>query len=220
MGSIEYGGSKGLLSRREIEIMEIKVVYLPISALQKNGRNPRRHGIYDVGQIATSIEKYGFNDPVGIWSDHNVIVEGHGRLEAAIRLGMDKVPCIRLDHLTDEQRREYGIIHNKTAELSEWSWLTLEMELEELDLSDFDIDFGIEAGPKEGDFGEDFSLPEGEKQNLTAMTFSLANEQADLIRAAIKEIGDNTPVTYGNSNSSGNALYEVVRQWAMQNGLL
>ena len=75
----------------------------------------------------------------------NVIVEGHGRLEAAKKLGMASVPCIRLDHLTDEQRRAYALAHNKTAELSGWDFGTLEEELNQLQ-TQFDMsDFGFDA---------------------------------------------------------------------------
>ena len=92
-----------------------------------------------------SIKELGFNDPIGVWSDRNIIVEGHGRLEAAKRLGMKEVPCIRLDALTDEQRKAYGLAHNKTAELSEWDFDALNEELEELEGLDFDMsDFGFD----------------------------------------------------------------------------
>lgn len=84
-------------------------------------------------------------DALGIWGEQNIIVEGHGRMLACKQLGMTEVPCVRLDHLTDEQRREYAIAHNATAELSEWDLDILPDELAELDLSDFDFDFGIEA---------------------------------------------------------------------------
>ena len=90
-----------------------------------------------------SIQKYGFNDPIGIWSDKNIIVEGHGRLAAAKKLHMKEVPVIRLDHLTDEQRKEYAIIHNKTAELSEWDFDLLAEDIPTLDFSGFDIDWGL-----------------------------------------------------------------------------
>lgn len=96
----------------------LKIEYVNVAKLKPYDKNTRKHEDYDVSQIAKSIEQYGFNDPIGIWGKDNIIVEGHGRLLAAKKLGMDKVPCIRLDDLTDEQRREYAIMHNKTAELS------------------------------------------------------------------------------------------------------
>lgn len=121
------------------EDLNLRIELIPIDSLEKYAKNTRKHGLSDVAQIAKSIQKYGFNDPIGIWSDHNVIVEGHGRLEAAKQLGMTEVPCIRLDHLSDEERREYGIMHNRTAELSEWDDAMLKLELEDLDLDIGDL---------------------------------------------------------------------------------
>ena len=121
--------------------MDLKIEQLPVEALTPYAHNTRAHHAEDVGQIARSIERYGFNDPIAVWSDKNIIVEGHGRLMAAKSLGMTTVPVIRLDHLTDDQRREYGIMHNKTAELSDWDWEQLEHELSEVDLSEFGLAF-------------------------------------------------------------------------------
>ena len=83
-------------------------------------KNARKHADADVSTIVKSIEEFGFDDPIGIWGENNTIVEGHGRLIAAKKLGMKQVPVIRLDHLTDEQRRAYALAHNKTAEMSDW----------------------------------------------------------------------------------------------------
>ena len=127
--------------------MELKIVYLDPRELKPYERNVRKHGIDDVEQIKESIRLDGFNDPIGIWGDNNLIVEGHGRQIAAIELHMDKVPCIRLDHLTDTQRRDYAIRHNRTAELSGWDWAKAESEIRELesdgmDMDGLDFDFG------------------------------------------------------------------------------
>lgn len=131
--------------------MELKIEYVPAKDLVPYEKNTRKHEDYDVGEIAKSIQKYGFNDPIGVWKD-NIIIEGHGRLLAAKKLGMKEVPIIRLDHLTDEERREYAIMHNKTAELSNWDFPMLEEEITGLDgLNDFDVNFGIEELPEEFD---------------------------------------------------------------------
>ena len=79
--------------------MELKIEYIPIGYLRSYDRNARHHEDYDIEAIMKSIQTFGFSDPIGIWSADNVIVEGHGRLLAAKRLGMETVPCIRLDHL-------------------------------------------------------------------------------------------------------------------------
>ena len=80
----------------------IKFVTLPVGAITPDRRNARRHGSADLAAIEESIRRFGFSDPIGVWGDRNVIVEGHGRLEAAKRLGLAEVPCIRLDHLSEE----------------------------------------------------------------------------------------------------------------------
>ena len=126
---------------------ELQIVYLSPHDLTPYERNARKHTHTDVEQIAESIRVDGFNDPIGVWGDNNLIVEGHGRQIAAIELGMKKVPCIRLDHLTDAQRRDYAIRHNRTAELSGWDWAQVEKECEALDLEGFDTGdlFNFEA---------------------------------------------------------------------------
>ena len=136
--------------------MELKIEYLPIKALKPYEKNTRKHQKKDVDNIARSIEKYGMCDAIGIWGEQNIIVEGHGRMLACKQLGMTEVPCVRLDHLTDEQRREYAI-----------------QELEDLDLSDFDFDFGIgKKSEKEEIEGEvPFTEVLGEENNYIVLKF-------------------------------------------------
>lgn len=120
---------------------ELKIEMLAVDLLQEYEGNARQHGEIDINAIKASISEFGFNDPIGIWGD-NVIVEGHGRLEAARALGLTEVPCIRLDHMTDEERRAYAIAHNKTAELSQWNLKKLDIELlgiKSIDMSKFGI---------------------------------------------------------------------------------
>lgn len=117
----------------------LKIEYLSADDLVPYENNARRHHDEDVDAIARSIEKFGFDDPIGIWKE-NIIIEGHGRLLAAKKLGLKKIPVIRLDHLTDEERRAYALAHNKTAELSDWNPEALKLELEEIEeieMSDF-----------------------------------------------------------------------------------
>lgn len=117
---------------------KLQIEYVKPSTLKEYKNNAREHHEADVNAIAASITEFGFNDPIGIWQDE--IVEGHGRLLAAIQLGLKEVPIIRLDTLTDEQRKAYALAHNKTAELSKWNFNILESELAELgsiDMSQF-----------------------------------------------------------------------------------
>ena len=129
----------------------MKIEQIKIEDLKPYERNARRHEAADVAAIVKSIEAFGFNDPVGVWGPQNVIVEGHGRVMAAKQLGMTEVPCIRLDGLTDEQRRAYALAHNKTAELSTWDAELLPLELEDLPAIDM-TGFGFDLDKVAGDF--------------------------------------------------------------------
>ena len=117
---------------------KLQIEYVKPGTLKEYSNNASEHHDADVNAIAASIKEFGFNDPIGVWQD--TIVEGHGRLLAAIQLGLKEVPIIRLDSLTDEQRKAYALAHNKTAELSNWNFDVLESELKELgaiDMSQF-----------------------------------------------------------------------------------
>ena len=122
------------------KVTSIQIEYLNIDELTPYQKNTRKHGTEDVKKIAKSISKHGMCDPIGVWGKENIIVEGHGRYAACKSLGIDKVPVLRLDDMTDKQRREYAIAHNRTAEFSEWDFDMLKQEAKELDFSDFDFD--------------------------------------------------------------------------------
>lgn len=111
---------------------DLQIEYLPIDALKPYRRNAKEHPQAQVEQIKRSIRDNGMCDPVGIWGPENTIVEGHGRVLACRELGMETVPCIRLDHLTDEQRREYAIVHNQTTMTSGFDPELLKLEIGEL----------------------------------------------------------------------------------------
>lgn len=200
--------------------MELKIEYIAVKDLKPYEKNNKKHEDFDIGEIAKSISKYEMIDPVGIWGKDNIIVEGHGRVLACKQLGIDKVPCIRLDHLTDEQRREYAIVHNKSQELALYDFDNLADELADLDLSDFDFDFGIDTDTGEDyspeEFGDEFTLADGDKPEICQMTFTLHQRQKELIEYALSVVKDNITETFGNTNGNGNGLYEVVRQWAEQ----
>ena len=119
--------------------MKLEIVYLPPGDLTPYEGNARRHNPDDIEQIKESIRQNGFSDPIGIWGEQNIIVEGHGRQIAALEMGLDEVPCIRLDHMTDDQRRDYAIRHNRTAELSSWDFGKLEEELAQLEIVGHDF---------------------------------------------------------------------------------
>ena len=123
--------------------MELKIEYMALDKLKPYEKNARKHQKADLSTIKASISEFGMSDPIGVWGKDNIIVEGHGRYLACKELGIDKVPVIHLDHLTDEQRRAYALAHNKTAEMSEWDIDLLGDELADIldiDMSDFGFD--------------------------------------------------------------------------------
>lgn len=157
----------------------LKIEQLPVEALQEYENNARDHGQVDVEAIKESIRMFGFNDPIGIWSDNNVIVEGHGRLMAAKELGMTEVPCIRLDHMTDEERRAYAIAHNKTAELSSWNPEKLNLELAGIKSIDM-TRLGLNTLPEEmdpDDIVEDVPPEDAEGRCEYGMIFALGDHR-------------------------------------------
>ena len=144
---------------------ELKIEYIPLEKLTPYEKNARLHTEVDLETIENSIQEFGMCDPIGIWSDKNIIIEGHGRLMALKALGHAEAPCIRLDHLTDEQRRAYALAHNKTAEMSKWDFAMVESELAELNLNMADFGFAELADLDVDNFFEDAEPkdePEGE----------------------------------------------------------
>ena len=122
---------------------KLKVEKARTDDLVPYARNAKLHSKKQVGEIANSIEAFGFNDPIGVWTRPDgqlEIVEGHGRVMAAKLLGIEEVPIIRLDHLDDDGRRAYTHVHNQTTLTSGFDMPTLDLDLEDIpgfDWSDF-----------------------------------------------------------------------------------
>lgn len=122
--------------------MNLKVEYVDLNEIAPYGMNSKLHPAEQIEQIKKSIDQFGFCDPVGIWNGE--IVEGHGRFIAAKELGLTTIPIIRLDDLTDEQRRAYALVHNKLTMNSGFDFDLLQLELESLDIDMSDFGFSIE----------------------------------------------------------------------------
>lgn len=146
--------------------MALKIEYLDKNDLKPYVNNAKIHTDGQVEQIRKSIEKFDFNDPIAVWGE-NEIVEGHGRLLAAMEMdNIETVPVIRLDHLTDKQRKAYALAHNKLTMNTGFDASILEIEL--ADIGDIDMEqFGFErvAEFDEGTLDELFEdAPEKEKK--------------------------------------------------------
>lgn len=150
----------------------LRIEYIPIEDIKPYENNAKLHPQEQIQQIKNSILEFGFDDPIAVWKD-NVIIEGHGRLIAAQELGYKEIPVIRLDNLTDEQRRAYTLVHNKLTMNSGFDIEMLNIELGGIDRIDMS-DFGFEFEPSFGDSSDsevvedDFEteLPEEPKSKL------------------------------------------------------
>ncbi len=127
----------------------LKITHFPPGGLKPYARNARTHSPKQIAEIAASIKVFGFNNPVLI-DAHDGIIAGHGRVEAAKQLGMATVPTVRLEYLTEAQKRAYILADNKLAEKAGWDREILAIELQNLMELDLDFDVSITG----------FSMPE------------------------------------------------------------
>lgn len=178
-------------------------------------RNPRKNDDAVEG-VAESIQAFGFQNPIILDKD-NVIIAGHTRWKAALKLDLKELPCIIAD-LPEEYVKAYRIADNKYGEKSEWDFALLKDEFEDLDTGEFDLELtGFDMSEieemmtKYGDeYGTDFTLPDGDRDGLQQMTFILADEQVENVKTALaksKKQGDF--IDTGNENSNGNALARI-----------
>lgn len=197
--------------------MAERIVLWPVDQLIPYEKNPRTHSAEQIGQLAASILEFGFVNPVLIDTTAGIIA-GHGRLQAAKQLGLEQVPVVVLDYLTDAQKRAYVIADNKLALNAGWDESLLKFELTELELADFDVatlgfsEIELEKLlPNEDIISTGMpALPQGEKSDFQQMTFSLHNTQAEIIKQAIsaaKKIKPDEDVL--NTNSNGNAITQI-----------
>lgn len=118
------------------------VEWVELGGLKPYENNSKTHSKKQIKQIAESIQEFGFISPVLI-DENNVIIAGHGRVEAAKTLTILKIPCIRVEGLTDEQRKAYIIADNRLTELGGWNKELLSSELELLKSNKFKIDIAV-----------------------------------------------------------------------------
>lgn len=122
----------------------LKIEYIEIEKLNHYDSNSKIHTKEQIEHIANSIKEFGFNDPLGIAGENNVILEGNGRVEAAKKLGIKKLPCVRLDHLTKDEQQAYVIAHNSLNLETRFDDGMLFQELKKLQAFNF-MDFGVDV---------------------------------------------------------------------------
>ena len=159
----------------------LKIEYVPIGDLKSYERNAKLHPQEQIQQIKNSILEFGFNDPIAVWKD-NEIIEGHGRLMAAEELAYKEIPVIRLDSLSDEQRKAYMLAHNQLTMNTGFDLDILNLELgniKTIDMSDFGFDldlpdFDEPAEVVEDDYNEE---PPAEPKSKLGDIWQLGNHR-------------------------------------------
>lgn len=176
---------------------ELAVEEVPTDELVPYARNAKVHTNEQIDQIVKSIEEFGFNDPIAVWHNEDgamEIIEGHGRVMAAKKLGLDVLPVVTLDHLTNDQRRAYTHVHNQLTMNTGWDLDTLSFDLDELDFDfeDFGFDSGFDAIQdlldddlvsfkdefEKSSFNVTFTFPADKKQSVKAFLDDAGKDQA------------------------------------------
>lgn len=146
----------------------MQIVYKKVDELIPYINNSRTHSEEQVNQICSSINEFGFTNPILI-DEKNNIIAGHGRLLASKKLKMEEVPCIILSGLTEAQKKAYIIADNKMALNAGWDFNLLSLELENLKELDFDLELtGFDTGEIDSLLGtnEDIQDNDYEEQEL------------------------------------------------------
>lgn len=174
-----------------------KIEMLAIADIKPYENNPRVNDLA-AEKVAESIKAYGFRNPI-IIDNNGVVVCGHTRLKAAEKLGIKKVPCLRVTDLTEEQIKEFRLVDNKTSEFAWWDVGKLDIEL--ADLSSFDSElFGFENVDFtnenfEDEFGE-ADVREDEELDKSKVTFDIPRDRISDVRRYRQANGDDKIVRF------------------------
>lgn len=120
-------------------VEKLKIVYRKPQSLKAYERNARVHPPEQIDQIRASIREFGFTNPILLKDDGETVGAGHGRLEAALAEGLDKVPTITLEGLSEDQWRAYVLADNKIAEGASWNDDILRVELQDMIAVEFNL---------------------------------------------------------------------------------
>nr|DAS76259.1 MAG TPA: Putative modification methylase [Caudoviricetes sp.] len=175
----------------------MQIEKIKISDLLEYKYNAKEHPQWQIEQIMSSIKQFGFNDPIAI-DENNTIIEGHGRLYALQELGENEVECIRLSHLTEEQKKAYILAHNKLTMNTDFDLDLLQLELDniiDIDMSEFGFietvedveDDEYEDTSETGSLARDFIIP---PFNIFDARGGAWNERKKLWRKFIKDNGE------------------------------
>lgn len=172
---------------------KLQVVYMNIEDLKPYEKNAKLHPTSQIEEIKNSILAFGMNDPIAICGKDNTIVEGHGRLIACKELGYKEVPVIRLDHLSEEQRKAYTLVHNKLTMNTGFDLTMLEQELDSISMNMLQFGFEDLPEPESLDLEEDgVDLIDNENKPVAVkMVFKNAEkwrQAEETVRAVLDEV--------------------------------
>ena len=196
----------------------MKSILTKISAIKRNPNNPRILKDDKFAKLTQSIKDFPQMLDIRpiVVNDDMVVLGGNMRLKACKEAGLKEVPVIKVSDLTEEQQREFIIKDN--VGFGEWDWDLLANDWDADLLDEWGLEFGFDLNADE--FDDEFSLEDGDKEPFQQMTFTLADEQAERVKAILADVkqtdGYKYTETFGNENSNGNLLYSLVNQWAEQ----
>ena len=190
----------------------LEIIKKKITDLSHDPSNVRTHNEKNITAIKASLRKFGQQKPIVI-DDKGTVIAGNGTLESAKSLGWTEIDCV-VTELDSLNKTAFAIADNRTAELADWDKEALELQLDSLLLNGFDVDLLHFDLPEVSE--QDLpNLPEGERDlKTTQITFTVGIDQKETIENAInksKELYSNSFEAYENTNSSGNAIYEICK---------
>lgn len=194
------------------------VQVIDINKIQGNRENPRVIKDDKFKKLVNSIQEFPemLNLRPIVVNKDMVILGGNMRHKAAKDAGLKEIPIIIAENLDEAKEREFIIKDN--VGFGEWDWDALAnlWDIEELD--EWGLELPVTMSTDE--LGEEFNLPDGDKEPFQQITFTLADQQAEIIKNAIDIIRGTEEFkyveTYANENGNGNALYLIITQWVEQ----
>lgn len=201
----------------------MEVIYRKIADIHPLPDNPRTIGPEDLERLKESIRNnpdYLEAHPL-VLSDRTgelIVIDGNQRLRACLEMGMEEVPTALLSGLTEEREKE--IIIRANVLNGKWDEMILKDKWDVEELKDWGVDLPADWDVSPNEFGDGFSLPDGEKKPFQQMTFTFSDMEVELIKSSLETIKANYDFKLmdfgGNENSNGNALYLIVKQWDEQ----
>jgi hypothetical protein len=196
----------------------MKAELVNINKVRTNPNNPRIIKDEKFAKLVKSIQEFPQMLEIRpiVVNDDMIVLGGNMRLKACLEAGLKEIPIIKASNLTEEQQKEFIIKDN--VGFGEWDWNDLANNWDAQQLETWGLD--IPGFDNVEDLGDSFSLPDGDKSPFQQMTFTLADQQAEVIKNAIEEIKKSEEYkyaeTFGNENSNGNALYLLIANMTNQ----